>query len=123
MAQHLIQLGLQTAPAFINNYESLYESAKGKAKKLPIPGLRKSTSQDQGYQSDNDYQYSSPRSGNMDRQPRSATFPYQGRHRQDSVEDIPRAFPPPGSMYSPRDVDPSFGGRAPKSARDYRPRS
>ncbi|MCJ1244040.1 hypothetical protein MMC30_001237 [Trapelia coarctata] len=37
------------------------------------------------------------------------------RPRQSSVEDIPRAFPPPGSDYSPRHSDPRSAGRDPYS--------
>jgi hypothetical protein len=119
MAQSFVQIALQTAPPLIQKSDVIYKNVKEKVKNT-IQGRRKSrTRNDQEYQSDVEYNNSS-RSRNMDRSrgrdqgPYTAPLPYSDpyyRPRQGSVEDISRAFPPPGIAYGTQNPDPRSGRR------------
>lgn len=137
---HFAALALNGIPPLIQNYDTIVESARQRVQGLSIPGRRKSRNRkDDGYQSDYEYKYTS-RPGNMDRSrgrdrggPQTAPLASQDvylRRRPSSIESIPRAFPPPGSEYNPRNTDPRSAGRNPYSPgagrgsrRDYHPQS
>ena len=135
---HLTTLALNGIPTLVQNYDNIMESARQRVQKLSIPGRNKSRSRkDDGYQSDFEYRYSS-RSGKMDRsRGRNRDEPYTAplasqdqysRARPSSIESIPRAFPPPGADYSPRDprsapLNSYSPGAGRGSRRDYHPQS
>ncbi|MCJ1421014.1 hypothetical protein MMC32_007376 [Xylographa parallela] len=124
MAAQFATLALNGINPIIQNYDTIYEKSRKTVKKIRIPGKKGQPDEyidDVGYKSMDDYKYSSPRSGNQDRQ--------RGRDQSGSRSAQP-AYGYQDSYDNPRDRGPRSGGREPQSAgaarsgrRDYTPKS
>ncbi|MCJ1389599.1 hypothetical protein MMC18_002456 [Xylographa bjoerkii] len=127
MAAQFATLALNGIDPLIQNYDTIYDKSKKTVKKIPIPGKKGQPDRyvqetvEKRYQSMDDSEYRSPRSGNQDRQ-------------RDRGQSGPRSAQPAygyqDSYDSPRDRRPRSGGREPQSAgaarsgrRDYTPKS
>ncbi|MCJ1400271.1 hypothetical protein MMC11_003475 [Xylographa trunciseda] len=124
MAAQFATLALNGINPLIQNYDTIYDKSKKTVKKIRIPGKKGQPDRyvdEVGYESVDDYKYSSPRSGNQDRQRgRDQSGPRSGK----------AAYRDQDSYSSPRDRRPRSGGREPQSAgaartgrRDYTPKS